>query len=66
MLSGINTVRPSMSETSALGAAMAAGCAEGIDVWDITSEDPANIIQDVFIPKITEKGMTYPDFINHS
>jgi len=49
---GINTVRPSMPETTALGAAMAAGAAQGIDVWDLHSDDSANIISDVFKPKI--------------
>ncbi|OXA60911.1 glycerol kinase isoform X2 [Folsomia candida] len=51
---GIDTVRPSMSETTALGAAMAAGSAEGINVWDINSEDYSKIISDVFEPKITQ------------
>lgn len=49
-------VRPSMSETTALGAAMAAGSAEGINVWDINSEDYSKIISDVFEPKITQHG----------
>ncbi|CAL8080565.1 unnamed protein product [Orchesella dallaii] len=52
---GIDTVRPSMAETTALGAAMAAGCAEGIEVWDIFSEDTNNIICDVFKPKTEPK-----------
>lgn len=33
------TVRPTMTETTALGAAMAAGNAEGIDVWSLDSLD---------------------------
>lgn len=49
---GIHTVRPSMSETTALGAAMAAGQAEGIEVWDIFNEDSTNIICDTFRPTI--------------
>jgi glycerol kinase len=53
---GIDTVRPSMAETTALGAAMAAGAAEGIGVWDIFSEDSSNITCDVFKPKISESG----------
>ena len=54
---GIDIVRPSMSETTALGAAMAAGCAEGIDVWDIFSEEAANVTTDIFKPSITQKGI---------
>jgi glycerol kinase len=53
---GINTVRPSMAETTALGAAMAAGAAEGIEVWDIHSEDYSSIICDVFKPKFSQSG----------
>jgi glycerol kinase len=52
---GIDTVRPSMAETTALGAAMAAGCAEGIEVWDIFSEDSSNVVCDVFKPKTEAK-----------
>lgn len=52
---GIDTVRPSMPETTALGAAMAAGAAEGINIWDIVN-DSSNIICDVFKPKITQNG----------
>jgi glycerol kinase len=51
---GINTVRPSMSETTALGAAMAAGAAAGIDVWNIFSEDSNSIICDTFRPSIEQ------------
>lgn len=39
-----------------IGAAMAAGAAEGIGVWDIHSEDSSNIICDVFKPKIAQHG----------
>jgi len=51
---GIPCVRPSMSETTALGAAMAAGQAEGIEVWDIFNEDSTNIICDRFDPSIEQ------------
>jgi glycerol kinase len=52
----ILAVRPSMAETTALGAAMAAGFAEGIKVWDLTKESPETIISDVFRPSISEDG----------
>lgn len=53
---GINTVRPSMAETTALGAAMAAGAAEGIGVWNIFSEDCSSITCDTFTPSIEASG----------
>ncbi|XP_059484029.1 glycerol kinase-like [Neocloeon triangulifer] len=53
-LVGINVVRPSMAETTALGAAMAAGAAEGIGVWDLERECPESVISDTFHPSITE------------
>lgn len=58
---GINTVRPSMAETTALGAAMAAGAAEGIDVWNIFSEDCSTIICDTFKPAIDGSGKFVSD-----
>jgi hypothetical protein len=39
-----------------VGAAMAAGCAAGIDVWDIFSEEAANVTTDIFEPNISQKG----------
>ncbi|XP_033758548.1 glycerol kinase-like isoform X1 [Pecten maximus] len=52
-LLGINVVRPSMPETTALGAAMAAGYAEG--VWDIENSAKATITTDTFTPAIRAK-----------
>ncbi|XP_030763025.1 glycerol kinase-like isoform X2 [Sitophilus oryzae] len=49
---GIPVVRPTMLETTALGAAIAAGCAPGVEVWD-----PRKIVatpNDVFKPSISE------------
>lgn len=51
---GIPVVRPSMPETTALGAAMAAGAAEGIEVWSLRPEDLTSITTDTFHPNITE------------
>lgn len=52
----ITVVRPSMPETTALGAAMAAGSAEGVGVWSLDSKDLSNITTDTFNPCIREKG----------
>lgn len=41
-----------MAETTALGAAMAAGCAKGIDVWNI--ESLQSVPCDTFYPSISE------------
>lgn len=43
-----------MAETTALGAALAAGCAKGIDVFDLNKEQ--RMESDVFEPKINEEG----------
>lgn len=45
-----------MAETTALGAAMAAGSAEGINVWDLQRETPDTVISDSFQPSISEDG----------
>lgn len=46
-----------MLESTALGAAMAAGMAEGIDIWKV-SEDKVNdnTTADTFVPSIPESG----------
>lgn len=43
-----------MTETTALGAAMAAGSAEGIAVWDMS--DIHTVPCDTFLPSISEDG----------
>ncbi|KAI1885443.1 hypothetical protein AGOR_G00220260 [Albula goreensis] len=48
----IPVVRPSMPETTALGAAMAAGAAEGIRVWNLDPAHLANVTADTFHPQI--------------
>ncbi|XP_071806596.1 glycerol kinase-like isoform X1 [Asterias amurensis] len=53
-LLNIPVVRPSMPETTALGAAMAAGHAVG--VWSLAPEDLTTITTDVFSPTITEEN----------
>lgn len=49
-------VRPTMSEITSLGAAMAAGSAEGIGVWKLQAEDTQSITNDTFLPSISEDG----------
>ncbi|XP_076438724.1 glycerol kinase 3-like isoform X2 [Babylonia areolata] len=50
----IKVVRPSMTETTALGAAMAAGAARGIEVWNIDQEESTSITTDIFTPAVTQ------------
>uniref|UniRef100_A0A1B6D1V9 Probable glycerol kinase n=1 Tax=Clastoptera arizonana TaxID=38151 RepID=A0A1B6D1V9_9HEMI len=49
---GIPVVRPLMTETTALGAAMAAGSADGINVWNLKTIQP--VPSDTFLPTISE------------
>ena len=48
-----------MPETTALGAAMAAGSAEGVGVWSLDPKNLNNITTDTFTPCIREKGKGY-------
>nr|XP_018914333.1 PREDICTED: glycerol kinase-like isoform X1 [Bemisia tabaci]XP_018914334.1 PREDICTED: glycerol kinase-like isoform X1 [Bemisia tabaci]XP_018914335.1 PREDICTED: glycerol kinase-like isoform X1 [Bemisia tabaci]XP_018914336.1 PREDICTED: glycerol kinase-like isoform X1 [Bemisia tabaci] len=50
-LSGVPVIRPQMTETTALGAAVAAGSAEGIGVWDLSNIQP--VPSDTFYPSIS-------------
>ena len=43
-----------MVETTALGAAIAAGYARGVEVWDLENIQP--VPSDVFIPRISENS----------
>lgn len=52
---GISITRPKMTETTALGAAMAAGMAKGIDCWKVPSLKEQNNVYDVFEPNIPEQ-----------
>ena len=47
-------VRPLMCETTALGAAIAAGKAEGIRKWDVRPDFA--VPRDTFVPSITDHG----------
>ncbi|KAJ8316356.1 hypothetical protein KUTeg_006370 [Tegillarca granosa] len=55
-LMGINVVRPSMPETTALGAAMAAGAADGVSIWNLETSDLTKITTDTFSPSIGPSG----------
>ncbi|KAG1658692.1 Glycerol kinase 3 [Nymphon striatum] len=46
---------PSMHETTALGAAMAAGAAKGVEVWSLDPKASPEITTDTFYPAITEE-----------
>ncbi|XP_062939295.1 glycerol kinase isoform X2 [Cynocephalus volans] len=48
----IPVVKPSMPETTALGAAMAAGAAEGVAVWSLDPEDLSAVTMERFEPQI--------------
>ncbi|KAM9487166.1 glycerol kinase-like isoform 1-T1 [Clarias gariepinus] len=55
----IPVVRPSMSETTALGAAMAAGAAEGVNVWSINPEDMTCVTSEKYQPQIKPEESEY-------
>ncbi|CAL8326752.1 unnamed protein product [Lota lota] len=48
----IPVVRPTMAETTALGAAMVAGAAEGVNVWDLTASHHPQVDSETFEPQI--------------
>ncbi|XP_043100380.1 glycerol kinase isoform X1 [Puntigrus tetrazona] len=48
----IPVVKPSMPETTALGAAMAAGAAEGVSVWSLNPEDLSEVTSEKYEPQI--------------
>lgn len=45
-----------MPETTALGAAMAAGVAEGVEVWNLGEGNLTSTTTDTFTPSITDSG----------
>ncbi len=49
---GIKVMRPEMSETTALGAAIAAGAARGIDLWDVSTAKENRQRMKTFAPKL--------------
>lgn len=53
-ISGIPVIRAHSHDITALGAAMAAGMARGVEVWDIYSEERELVPSDTFLPTSTE------------
>lgn len=52
-LCGTPVFRSTMPDMTALGVAMAAGHAEGIDVWDLEGEEVETVPTDTFLPTTT-------------
>lgn len=48
-----------MPDMTALGVAMAAGHAEGIDVWNLEGEEVETVPTDTFLPTTTPEGMSF-------
>ncbi|XP_077338698.1 glycerol kinase isoform X2 [Lithobates pipiens] len=55
----IPVVKPSMPETTALGAAMAAGAAEGVGVWSLNPSDLTAVTCERFEPQINPEESEY-------
>ena len=45
-----------MAESTALGVAMAAGAAEGVNVWDLTTDHLPQVVSETFVPQINPNG----------
>ncbi|XP_022652009.1 glycerol kinase-like isoform X2 [Varroa destructor] len=53
---GVNVIRPQMLETTALGAAVAAGLAKGVEVWSLDEmQKLAAAVSDTFEPQIVKQ-----------
>lgn len=52
----VGPVRPTMSETTALGAAMAAGAAEGVNVWSLSPGHLPLVTSEKYEPQINSDG----------
>lgn len=57
-LLSFTSVKPSMPETTALGAAMAAGAAEGVGIWSLNPGDLTAVTCERFEPQINPEGKT--------
>lgn len=55
-ISGIPVIRAQSQDITALGVAIAAGRAKGIEVWDLNAEDREEIVSDTFLPTTAEDG----------
>lgn len=56
----MSLVRPLMTEATALGAAIAAGVAEGVAVWDI--DNTVDVPCDTFYPRMSDNGTSVSEF----
>lgn len=56
----LSSVKPSMPETTALGAAMAAGAAEGVSVWSLNPKDLSEVTSEKSEPQINTEGTASP------
>lgn len=52
-----------MPDMTALGAAMAAGHAEGIDVWELEGENIETVLSDTFLPTTTPEGKRFSNLM---
>lgn len=52
-----------MPETTALGAAMAAGAAEGVGVWSLNPGDLTAVTCERFEPQINPEGKTFSCYL---
>lgn len=50
-----------MPDITALGAAMAAGYAEGVDIWELEGEEIETVSTDTFLPTTTPEGRKFPN-----
>uniref|UniRef100_A0A669EWY9 glycerol kinase n=1 Tax=Oreochromis niloticus TaxID=8128 RepID=A0A669EWY9_ORENI len=55
----IPVVRPTMSETTALGVAMAAGAAEGVGVWSLSPGQLPHVTSERYEPQINSEESEY-------
>lgn len=53
-----------MPETTALGAAMAAGAAEGVEVWSLDPGDLTAVTSERFEPQINPEGKTFSCYLS--
>lgn len=55
---GIPVARPSITETTSLGAAIAAGMAEGVGVWHMEQKDQLDVTFETFNPQVAPEEST--------
>lgn len=54
-----------MPDITALGAAMAAGHAEGVDIWELEGEEIETVSTDTFLPTTTPEGRKFKNNLNY-